>query len=116
MMTFIRAALVLVVLCRVVPAPAHAEEIIQHTSGTGHRHLQPFTVKDGWELRWEVTGDNSLLQVVIDRVNPPPDIAIDSVTIPGPAKGQKMFAKGGTYYLRVIGLAGNWMVTVAQGP
>jgi hypothetical protein len=96
---------------------AAVEQIIQQVSGTGHEDLTPFSVKDGWELRWQVEGKDSILQVVIDQVNhPSPNIIIDTVTAEGPAKGKKSFTKGGTYALRVIGLAGRWTVTVIQLP
>lgn len=117
MSSAIRAAVVFGVALGLALAPAHAEQVIQQASGKGHQHLQPFTVQDGWELRWEVGEDDSLLQVVIEKVNhPSPNVAIDNVTQRGPATGKKFFAKGGTYYLRIIGLAGTWAVQIVQVP
>jgi hypothetical protein len=33
---------------------AQAEQVVQEVSGKGHQHLQPFTVRDGWELHWDI--------------------------------------------------------------
>jgi hypothetical protein len=116
-MAIIRAATVLCVLIGLDVAQGAVEQIVEHASGRGHRHLGPFTVDDQWELRWEVTEDHSLLQVVIHEVNDlASDEPIEIVTQRGPATGKKLFSKGGKYLLRIDGLGGGWTVMVVQNP
>ena len=89
------------------------EQIIQQVSGRGHQHLEPFTVTDDWELRWEYRSEveNNLFQLVLQSL--PADLPVDSVTRNGPTHGSKHQKNGGTYYLKVISM-GKWTVTVVQ--
>ncbi len=78
-----------------------------------HQHLEPFTVTDDWELRWDYKGDvgNDLFRLVLQ--SSPADVPVDLVTQKGSGQGIKHQKKGGTYYLKVISM-GKWTVTVVQ--
>jgi len=113
----VRAGTTTLVLLLAWLGPARAEQVVQEASGKGHQHLQPFTVRDGWELRWEAIGNDTILQIVVDKLGGAGrDMPIDTVTVEAPATGKKFFEKGGTYYIRVIGIGGAWKVTVVQVP
>jgi hypothetical protein len=92
---------------------ARDEQVIQQVSGKLHQHLEPFTVTDDWELRWDYKGDvgNDLFQLVLQ--SSPADVPVDLVTQKGSGQGTKRQRKGGTYYLKVISM-GKWTVTVVQ--
>lgn len=92
---------------------ARDEQIIQQVSGKLHQHLEPFTINDDWEFRWDYKGEvgNDLFQIVLQ--SSPTDVPVDSVTQKGSGQGRKHQGKGGTYYLKVISM-GKWTITVVQ--
>jgi hypothetical protein len=92
---------------------ARDEQIIQQVSGKFHQHLEPFTINDDWEFRWDYKGEvgNDLFQIVLQST--PMDVPVDVVTQKGSGKGTKHQKKGGTYYLKVISM-GKWTITVVQ--
>jgi hypothetical protein len=92
---------------------ARDEQIIQQVSGKLHQHLEPFTVNDDWELRWDYKGEvgNDLFQIVLQ--SSPADVPVDQVTQKGSGQGRTHQKKGGTYYLKVISM-GKWTITVVQ--
>jgi hypothetical protein len=92
---------------------ARDEQIIQQVSGKLHQHLEPFTINDDWEFRWDYKGEvgNDLFQIVLQST--PTDVPVDLVTQNGSGQGAKHQKKGGTYYLKVISM-GKWTITVVQ--
>jgi len=92
---------------------ARDEQIVQQVSGKSHEHLEPFTIHDDWELRWDYKGEvgNDLFQIVLQST--PMDVPVDLVTQKGSGQGAKHQKKGGTYYLKVISM-GKWTITVVQ--
>jgi hypothetical protein len=92
---------------------ARDEQIIQQVSGKLHQHLEPFTINDDWELRWDYKGEvgNDLFQIVLQST--PTDVPVDVVTQKGSGQGTKHQKKGGTYYLKVVSM-GKWTITVVQ--
>jgi hypothetical protein len=96
------------------PSLGMGEQVIQQVSDYGSRTLEPITVKDNWEIRWDFEG--SLFQVFVNKLSGPlPDLPVDGTTQEGSGRGSYLQAKGGTYYLKVRGL-GHWTVTVVQLP
>ncbi|MBS0178506.1 MAG: hypothetical protein JSR20_07060 [Nitrospira sp.] len=92
-------------------SPASAEEVLQRESANGSRNLRPFTVKDGWELRWDAKG--ATFSVSLYKLNGDPVDQLASQQKPGP--GASFYPKGGTYYLSIIA-GGDWTVSVVQLP
>jgi hypothetical protein len=92
---------------------ARDEQIIQQVSGQYHQHLEPFTVNDDWEFRWENKAEagNNLFEIVLQ--SSATDAPVDLVTQKGSGQGAKHQKKGGTYYLKVISM-GKWTITVVQ--
>ena len=74
---------------------ARDEQVIQQISGKLHQHLEPFTVTDDWELRWDYKGDvgNDLFQLVLQ--SSPADVPVDLVTQKGSGQGTKHQKKAG---------------------
>lgn len=91
--------------------PASAEEVVQQAAASGTRNLRPFTVKDGWELRWTASGP--IFTVILHAPNGDPVDTIAVQTKPGP--GATYYPTGGTYYLQISG-AGDWSISVVQLP
>ena len=89
-------------------ALAEAEQVIQQLTANGSRTTRPFTVKDGWEVRWTTTNDLSLS--LLDAQGQPLETLGHSL---GDAGGATYHAKGGTYSLRISSNA-HWTVTVVQ--
>jgi hypothetical protein len=89
---------------------AAEEQIVQELTGNGSRTTRPFTVKDGWEVRWKAT--NELLLFLLDAQGQPLEALGHSM---GDAGGATYYAKGGTYSLRISSNA-HWTVTVVQLP
>lgn len=81
--------------------PAFAEEILQRESANGSRNLRPFTVKDGWELRWDAKGDRFSASLYSPNGEPVDSLASQHK----PGSGSSFYPKGGTYYLSVLCLA-----------
>lgn len=91
--------------------PAFAEEVILKEAANGTRNLRPFTVKDGWELRWDATGDHFSAWIFSQNGDPVDSLAKQRK----PGSGSSYYPKGGTYHLR-INAVGDWTVTVVQLP
>ncbi|MGZ8384172.1 MAG: hypothetical protein ACXWWE_09195 [Nitrospira sp.] len=91
-------------------ALAAEEAIVQQLTANGSRTTRPFTVKDGWEVRWTATKDLSLF--LLDDQGQPLQALGHSL---GDAGGATYHAKGGTYSLRISSNA-HWTVTVVQLP
>jgi len=89
---------------------AEEEQIVMELTGNGSRTTRPFTVKDGWEVRWTAT--NELSVFLVDVQGQPLEALGHSM---GDAGGATYYAKGGTYSLRIASNA-HWSVTVVQLP
>jgi hypothetical protein len=95
------------------PAPAVAtdETVVMELAANGQRNTRPFTVRDRWELRWDLQGQ--MLGIMIR------DGAGKFVATGGqqdkPGQGTSYQPKGGTYYLEIVGM-GDWTVRVVQLP
>lgn len=86
------------------------EQIVVELTGNGSRTMRPFTVNDGWEVRWTAT--NELTVFLLDAQGQPLEALGHSM---GDAGGATYHAKGGTYSLRIASNA-HWTVTVVQLP
>ena len=86
------------------------EQIVVELAGNGSRTTRPFTVKDGWEVRWTAT--SGLTVFLLDAQGQPLEELGHSM---GDAGGATYYAKGGTYSLRIASNA-HWTVTVVQLP
>jgi hypothetical protein len=91
-------------------ASAADEQIVMELTGNGSRTTRPFTVKEGWEVRWTAT--NELTVFLVDAQGQPLEAMGHSM---GDAGGATYYAKGGTYSLRIASNA-HWSVTVVQLP
>jgi len=91
-------------------ALAADEQIVMELTGNGSRTTRPFTVKEGWEVRWTAT--NELTVFLVDAQGQPLEALGHSM---GDAGGATYYAKGGTYSLRIASNA-HWTVTVVQLP
>ncbi len=87
------------------------EQIIQQVSANGTRNLRPFTVKNGWEIRW----DNKGRVLTISVRHRDGKLAAIGGAATAPGRGSSYQPRGGTYYLAVDGM-GDWTVTVIQLP
>lgn len=74
---------------------ARDEQIIQQVSGQYHQHLEPFTVNDDWEFRWENKAEagNNLFEIVLQ--SSATDAPVDLVTQKGSGQGAKHQKKVG---------------------
>jgi hypothetical protein len=91
-------------------ANAAEEQVVQELTGNGSRTIRPFTVKDGWEVRWTAT--NELSFFLLDAQGQQLEALGHSI---GDAGGATYYAKGGTYSLRISSNA-HWTITVVQLP
>lgn len=89
---------------------AAEEQIVVELTGNGSRTTRPFTVTDGWEVRWTATNELSLF--LVDAQGQPLEALGHSI---GDAGGATYHAKGGTYSLKISSNA-HWTVTVVQLP
>jgi len=89
---------------------AAEDQIVVELTGNGSRTTRPFTVTDGWEVRWTATNELSLF--LLDAQGQPLEALGHSL---GDAGGATYHAKGGTYLLRISSNA-HWTVTVVQLP
>lgn len=89
---------------------AAEEQIVQELTGNGSRTTRPFTVSDGWEVRWTATSELSLF--LLDMQGQQLEALGHSI---GDAGGATYHAKGGTYLLRISSTA-HWTITVVQLP
>ena len=87
--------------------PAAAEEIIKEYSGTETVSSEPFTVTDGWEIRWETKGQYLQILLNTDK-NVPLEMPIQQM---GPGSGTYHHAEGGTFILD-MNASGEWKVTI----
>jgi hypothetical protein len=92
---------------------ARDEQIIQQVSGKFHQHLEPFTINDDWEFRWDNKANvgSDLFEIILQSTAT--DAPVDLVTQKGTGQGAKHQKKGGTYYLKVMSM-GKWNITVVQ--
>lgn len=102
--------LTLLIFGLLTPAWAADEQIVQQLSANGSRTIRPFTVKDGWEVRWKTDKD-----VDIYLVDPNGDLVDKLASSDHAGTGSTYHAKGGTYSLK-ISTRGNWTITVVQLP
>jgi hypothetical protein len=84
------------------------EQMVMEMTGNGSPTTRPFTVKDGWEVRWTAT--NGLTVFLLDAQGQPLEELGHSM---GDAGAATYYVKGGTYSLRIAGNA-HWTVTVVQ--
>ncbi len=93
----------------VVVSTFSQDTVVKNFAGTGGRNTRPFTVKDGWEIQWDVKGD--IFQLFLYTANG------DMVGVPanqqGSGKGSSYQAKGGQYYLQVNAI-GKWNIDIVQ--
>lgn len=101
----------LLLACLTFASAAWAEQIIAKESASGSRNLRPFTVQDGWEIRWDST-DHLSIWLNDPKGNP----ITEAGSQPKAGSGRSYQAKGGTYFLSVIGGASTWTITVVQLP
>lgn len=73
---------------------AFAEEISQRESANGSRNLRRFTVKNGWELRWDAKADRFSATLYLPNGDPVDSLASQHK----PGSGSSFYQKGGTYY------------------
>lgn len=104
------SAIMLVGLICTAPAWSAEEQIVFTQSANGSRTTRPFTVADGWEVRWKA--DRSISIFTVAR-NGEAIAEIGSASAPG--SGSTYQAKGGTFSLQIISGA-NWTITVVQLP
>lgn len=105
-----RALVAMLTLLWFSPAWAAEEQIVQQLSANGSRTIRPFTVNDGWEVRWKTDKD-----VDIYLVDPNGDLVDKLASSDHAGTGSTYHAKGGTYSLK-ISTRGNWTITVVQLP
>jgi len=106
-----RIGLLLLVSWLAFVSVSFAEHIVFKESASGSRNLRPFTVQDGWEVRWDST-DRLSIWLNDPKGNP----ITEAGSQPKAGSGQSYQAKGGTYFLSVIGGASTWTITVVQLP
>lgn len=92
-------------------AVAAEEQIVFSQSANGSRNTRPFTVQDGWLVKWDNKG--AMLHVSIHTSDG--KIAAGGGLATAPGIGESFQPKGGTYYLDISG-AGGWTITVVQLP
>ncbi len=95
----------------ILPAFSADELIIQQASANGTRSLKPFTVQDGWELRWDLTGQ--AIEVYLNQPDGEPVELQPMASQKNPGSGSTFYPRGGSYYLRIVA-DGDWTVTVVQ--
>ena len=102
-----------IVLCSPIPLVQATDDsiVVLRESAKGSRTLPPFTVKHGWELRWDAKGD----QFSVSLYMPNGEFVDTLATQRKPGAGSTIYPKGGTYYLRIIS-AGDWTISATQLP
>ena len=111
MRTFVVVVLVALSIGLTSPAPAAEETVVLEVAANGQRNTRPFTVKDRWEIRWDLRGD----MVTVMIRDPEGKFVSAGGQQDKPGQGASYQPKGGTYYLEIIGM-GDWTVTVVQLP
>lgn len=103
-----RTMLILAVL--LVAGAVQAQKVVKTFSGNGTSTTRPFTVKDGWEIQWNLK-NGLLLQILVEQEGKK---AFDLASNQGKVgKGSAYRPKGGTYYLS-INAAGDWEIKIVQ--
>ncbi|BFU90112.1 MAG: hypothetical protein NTAFB01_12990 [Nitrospira sp.] len=97
----------MLVLALAATAFAAVEQVVQQFSANGSRTTRPFTVKDGWEVRW--TSEKSIGLFAVNEQGE--TIAEIGSADAGP--GSTYQAKGGTFSIQIIS-GGKWTITVVQ--
>ena len=90
---------------------ADDRQVIQKVFGKGQRKLPHFTAKDNWEILWDSKGLATSMTLYSANGKKLNQVA----TQKGRGIGSSRQAKGGKYYLEVMG-TGGWTVTVVQLP
>ena len=85
-------------------------KIILKESANGSRSLQPFTVQNKWEMRWESSADITIW-LKDKKGDPVKRLASNKKG----GSGSAFHHTGGTYFL-MITAEGDWTVTVIQLP
>ncbi len=85
------------------------DTVLQVFSGSGGRNTRPFTVKDGWEIQWDASGD--VFQLFLNRADG--ETLGVAANQQGSGRGASYQAKGGQYYLQVNSV-GNWTIKIVQ--
>lgn len=106
-----RTGLLLLASCLLFSSVSFAEQVIVKESASGSRNMRPFTVQDGWEVRWDST-DRLSIWLNDPKGNP----IAEAGNQPKAGTGQSYQAKGGTYFLSVIGGTSTWTITIVQLP
>lgn len=85
-----------------------AGSTVLQLEGAGNQSTEPFTVRPGWRIDWQNTGDQFLMAITGDR---------DFGTVveqQEPGSGVTSPTGGGTYRIDVTAV-GEWSITVVQG-
>ncbi len=101
----------------VAPAPPpppepQAERVVAAFEGNGSQATRPFTVQDGWEIRWDFSGDLLIINIYTETGS---IVKASAANQDGSGSGSAFQPRGGSYYLD-IGAIGSWTVTVVQLP
>ena len=108
MLSFVLLAVYLVMAS---PASAADETVVLELAANGQRNTRPFTVRDRWEVRWDLRGE----MVTVMIRDPDGKFVTAGGQQEKPGRGASYQPKGGTYYLDITGM-GDWTVTVVQLP
>lgn len=90
-----------------------SEQLVIKVSANGTRNLQPFTVQDRWELRWNVKGES--FSVMLFSAEGEPRGLLPIASQDGPGQGSTYYPKGGSYYLKILA-KDDWTISVVQLP
>ncbi|MBA2555949.1 MAG: hypothetical protein H0V12_01155 [Chloroflexi bacterium] len=85
-----------------------AGSTVVELAGAGNQSTEPFTVRPGWRIEWQNTGDQFFMAITGDR---------DFGTVveqQEPGSGVTSPSGAGTYRIDVRA-AGEWSITVVQG-
>ncbi|MCS6302323.1 MAG: hypothetical protein H8K07_01455 [Nitrospira sp.] len=85
------------------------EQVVQQFSANGSRTTRPFTVQDGWEVRW--TAEKSIGLFAVNGKGE----AVAEIGSSSAGMGSSYQAKGGTFSIQIMS-AGKWTIAVVQLP
>ncbi len=88
-----------------------SETTVKEFTGSGAQTTRPFTVYDGWEIRWDASGD--VFQIYVYTGGG--DLSGVAANQMGTGSGAAFQPNGGSYYLQMNAI-GNWTVRVVQLP
>jgi hypothetical protein len=94
---------------RVAAAQPPNDTVVQTFSGSGGRNTRPFTVKDGWEIQWDASGD--IFQLYLYWADG--ELAGVAANQQRSGRGASYQPKGGQYYLQVNSI-GDWTIKIVQ--